>query len=109
MIATITISRPDNRNEDREFLVDVTRDRDGDIYAVVGEDVDELHTTNRYGSIEAYPTGRLFKRMGDNIELSDEELEEAETALLQLEALWNEERERLRKIFKAEPTLQKAA
>ncbi len=100
MIATITISRRDHRDEDRDLLVDVTRDRDGDIYATCGEDLDELRTTNRHGSIETHPTGRLFQRRGDSIELTDDELAEAEFALTQLETLWQAERTRLKQIFR---------
>ncbi|CAN5709813.1 hypothetical protein BH09VER1_BH09VER1_44190 [soil metagenome] len=99
MIATITITRRDHRDEDRDLLVDVTRDRDGDIFATCGENLDELRTTNRYGSIETHPTGRLFKRRGDPIELTDDELEEAEVALTQLETLWQSERAKLKQIF----------
>lgn len=100
MTATITITRRDERNEDVDFLVDITRDRDGDLWCVCAEDVEERRTTNRYGSIETHSTGRLLYRKGDPIELINDEPDEAEAALTQLEKLWNEECARLREIFR---------
>ncbi len=100
MTSTLTITRRDERGEDRDFLIDVSRDRDGDIWSVCGEDVAELRTTNRYGSIETYATGRLLYKKGEPIELEDDELTEAESALSQLESLWTAERSRLREIFR---------
>lgn len=99
MKALITVLRRDHREQDIPVLVEVSHDRDGDIWSVCAEDIEERRTTNRYGSLEEYATGHLLFRCGDPMTLEDDELAEAEAALAQLHALWAEERARLREIF----------
>lgn len=104
MTATLTIFREDNRGENRPILVNVSLDRDGDLCATCAEDVEERRSLNRYGSVEEYSTGRYLFEEGDIMELNDDELLEAEQALAQLQKLWDEERARLRDIFRPATT-----
>lgn len=85
----------DNRDQnfpDRHFNARVERDRDGDLCAVAQEEFWLLETTNRHGSLEEMPYERFCKR-GEIIELTEQELTQAEIELAQKAELMSKDAE----------------
>ena len=106
MRATIFVIR-EHESIEYHFAVEVTRDADGDIDALVGEDVPEKYWSTRYGGLEIEETGYLKYSEGEDIELTDEEVDEAKQTIADLEKSWADERARLKAIFA--PESQRAA
>ena len=101
MNATIYVLREFEAIE-YQFAVEVGLDKAGDLEALVGEDVPERFWTTRYGGLEIETTGYLKYAQGEEIELTDEEIEEAYEAIAEMDRAWAEERGRLKAIFRPE-------
>ncbi len=101
MNATIFVIR-EHESIEYHFAVEVGRDVDGDIEALVGEDVPERYWSTRYGGLEIEETGYLKYSQGEDIELTDEEVDEAKQTIADLEKAWADERARLKAIFAPE-------
>lgn len=101
MNATIFVIR-EHESIEYHFAVEVCLDRDGDIEALVGEDVPERYWSTRYGGLEIEETGYLKYSQGEDIELTEEEDEEARQTISDLERAWADERARLKAIFAPE-------
>lgn len=102
MTATIYVVR-EWESIEYHFAVEVSLDGDGDVEAVVGEDVAERYWTTRYGGLELEETGALKYEEGDEIELEDDELDEAREAIRDMEDALRRERGRLKEIFRPPP------
>ncbi len=83
-----------------QFAVHVCLDAAGDLDARAGEDVPEKAWSGRYGYSEPVFTGGFLFREGDEVELTDEETDEALAEIKALEELWEKERARLKEIYR---------
>ena len=102
MMATIYVIR-EWESIEYHFAVEVSLDGDGDVEAIVGEDVPERYWTTRFGGLELEETGYLKFAQGEELELEDEEIDEAREAIAQMEKAWEYERMRLKEIFRTKP------
>ena len=106
MKATIYVIR-ELESIEYHFAVRVSLDKDGDVEATVIEDVPEKGWTRRYGGMDLEETGGLVYAEGDEIELDDEEIDEAKKAISDMGKAWDEERAKLKQVFAPDPSIKR--
>ena len=90
MIATLFILREEAGIE-YEFPVEITRDSRNDLIATITADIEEKRWTTRRGGLELEHTGDYLYIEGDEIDLTDEEYNEAEEILFRLKGDFDRE------------------
>jgi hypothetical protein len=94
MIAILSLIRESGSME-HYVSVEVREDKDGDIVSTVISDVPERYLSHRYGEPDIEFSGTNLFNEGDEIELTDAELEEAKKAIADNLAAYNAQKKDL--------------